>query len=307
LKTVGDEGCSVTPDANLARHARQALRPSSFVFRPWLAPRQVKSAKIIVDMNNLAEFRAFAETLAELARPIARRYFRSDLKVIDKPDATPVTLADMEIESAIRAEIARVYPAHGVLGEEHESTNLSADWVWVIDPIDGTKAFTCGKPQFGTLVALTYRGEPVVGVIDQSITGERWVGTKGLGATLNGAPIRTKARATSLSDAIVLATSPDIFVGENAALFERLKRACKGVYYGGDCYNFALLASGHVDLVVEAGLKTVDFAALVNPIIEAGGVCCDWRGELLTISSDGTIIAAANQALAGSVLKVINA
>ncbi|TAG48856.1 MAG: histidinol phosphate phosphatase [Betaproteobacteria bacterium] len=256
-------------------------------------------------MNNLAEFRAFAETLAELARPIARRYFRSDLTVIDKPDATPVTLADMEIESAIRAEIARVYPSHGVLGEEHESTNLGADWVWVIDPIDGTKAFTCGKPQFGTLIALTHHGEPVVGVVDQAIIGERWIGARGLGATFNGAPIRTKARAKTLTDAIVLTTSPDIFVGDNRTSFERLKRACKGVYYGGDCYNFALLAAGHVDLVVEAGLKTVDFAALVNPIIEAGGVCCDWRGEPLTLTSDGTIIAAANQALADEVLAAL--
>lgn len=256
-------------------------------------------------MHNLSEYRAFAEALAELARPIARRYFRSDLTIIDKPDATPVTLADMEIEAAIRAEIARVYPLHGVLGEEHAATNLSADWVWVIDPIDGTKAFTCGKPQFGTLVALTHLGEPVVGVIDQPIIDERWVGAKGLGATFNGAPIRTKARAKALSEAIVLVTSPDIFSGSNVAAFERLKRACKGVYYGGDCYNFALVASGHVDLVVEAGLKTVDFAALVNPIVEAGGVCCDWRGNALTLASDGTIVAAANRRLADEVLAVL--
>jgi inositol-phosphate phosphatase / L-galactose 1-phosphate phosphatase / histidinol-phosphatase len=264
-----------------------------------------KSAKIIVDMHNLSEYRAFAETLAELARPIARRYFRSDLTITDKPDATPVTLADMEIETAIRAEIARVYPAHGVLGEEHEATNLDADWVWVIDPVDGTKAFTCGKPQFGTLVALTYRGEPIVGVIDQPIINERWVGAKGLGATFNGAPMATRARAKTLAEAIVLVTSPDIFLGENVTAFERLKRACKGVYYGGDCYNFALVASGHIDLVVEAGLKTVDFAALVNPITEAGGVCCDWLGNALTLSSNGTIVAAANQRLADAVLAVL--
>jgi inositol-phosphate phosphatase / L-galactose 1-phosphate phosphatase / histidinol-phosphatase len=257
-------------------------------------------------MNSHLDYKAFAEHLAELARPIARRYFRSDFQVIDKPDATPVTLADIEIETAIRNEIARAHPTHGVLGEEHDATNLNADWVWVIDPIDGTKAFTCGKPQFGTLIALMFKGEPVIGVIDQPIINERWVGVKGAGATFNGSRMRTRARAAKLRDAIVLTTSPDIFSGAHVAAFERLKSACKGVYYGGDCYNYALLAAGHIDLVVEAGLKTVDFAALVNPIIEAGGVCCDWRGAALSINSDGTIIAAANRALADEVLALVS-
>jgi inositol-phosphate phosphatase / L-galactose 1-phosphate phosphatase / histidinol-phosphatase len=258
-------------------------------------------------MNSHLDYKAFAEHLAEIARPIAQRYFRSDLRVIDKPDATPVTLADIEIETAIRNEIARVHPTHGVLGEEHDATNVNADWVWVIDPIDGTKAFTCGKPQFGTLVALTFKAEPVIGVIDQPIINERWVGVKGAGAWFNGQPMRTRARAKSLSDAIVLCTTPDMFNTTGGAEFARLKAACKGVYYGGDCYNFALIASGHVDLVVENQLKVVDFAAAVNPIIEAGGVCCDWRGAAMTIHSGGTIIAAANRALADEVLRVVGA
>jgi histidinol phosphatase-like enzyme (inositol monophosphatase family) len=258
-------------------------------------------------MSDLSTYAAFAGHLAELARPIAKRYFRSNLKVIDKPDATPVTLADMEIETRIRDEIARVYPGHGVLGEEHESTQLDAEWVWVIDPIDGTKAFTCGKPQFGTLVALCHRGEPVVGVIDQPITQERWLGVKGAGAWFNDAPMQTRARATRLADAIVLTTTPDMFVKTGIVEFARLQHACKGVYYGGDCYNYGLVAAGHVDLVIENRLKVVDFAAVVNPILEAGGVCCDWRGRPLTLESDGTIVAAANQALADEVLAVLAA
>jgi len=267
----------------------------------------VKSRKIIVEMNTLSEFKAFAEHLADVARPIAKRYFRSNLTVIDKPDATPVTLADMEIETSIREEIARVYPAHGILGEEHDAVNLAADWVWVIDPIDGTKAFTCGKAQFGTLIALTFRGKPVVGVIDQAITDERWVGVKGGGATLNGVAARVNKKVKPLAETIVLVTTPDQFVGPGLAAFERLKAACKGVYYGGDCYNYALIASGHVDLVVEMGLKTVDFAALVNPIVEAGGVATDWRGATLTITSDGTMIAAANRTLADEARAVLAA
>ena len=256
-------------------------------------------------MSYLHQYKAFAEHLADLARPIAKRYFRSELKIIDKLDATPVTLADMEIETRLREEIAREFPTHGILGEEHEGVNLSAEWVWVLDPIDGTKAFTCGKPQFGTLVALTHDGEPLLGVIDQPITDERWVGLKGSGATFNGAPMRVSSKRKPLSETIVLVTAPEQFTGDGAAAFARLKAACKGVYYGGDCYNYALMASGHVDLVVEMGLKTVDFAALVNPIIEAGGVACDWAGRPLTLESDGTIIAASNPSLAAEVRSVL--
>ena len=257
-------------------------------------------------MSHLLPYKAFAEHLADLARPIAKRYYRSDLTIIDKPDATPVTLADFEIETRLREEIAREYPAHGILGEEHDSVNVSADWVWVLDPIDGTKAFTCGKPQFGTLVALMHHGEPVIGVIDQPITDERWVGVQGAGAWFNGAPMRVRPRAKNLSEVIVWVTTPDQFTGHGAAAFARLKAACKGVYYGGDCYNYALVAAGHVDLVVEMGLKTVDFAAVVNPIAEAGGVVCDWAGRALTIESDGTIVAASSQALADEVLRMLN-
>ncbi|TAG66447.1 MAG: histidinol phosphate phosphatase, partial [Burkholderiales bacterium] len=136
-------------------------------------------------MNAPNDYKAFAEHLADLARPIARRYFRSDLKVIDKPDATPVTLADMEIEARLREEIAAHFPHHGILGEEEDPKNIDAEFVWVIDPIDGTKAFTVGKPQFGTLVGLCRNGDPIVGVIDQAITDERWVGAKGEGAWFN--------------------------------------------------------------------------------------------------------------------------
>jgi inositol-phosphate phosphatase / L-galactose 1-phosphate phosphatase / histidinol-phosphatase len=257
-------------------------------------------------MHDHSQYAAFAAHLADLARPIAKRYFRSDLKVFDKPDATPVTLADMEIETRIREEIARVYPTHGVLGEEHDASNLDSDWVWVIDPIDGTKAFTCGKPQFGTLIALTHHGEPVIGVIDQPIIDERWMGVKGRGATFNGRATRVSAAQKPLSETIILMTTPEMFDrAEERIIFDRLKAASKGIYYGGDCYNYALLASGHVDLVIEAQLKTVDFAAVANPIVEAGGVICDWAGRSLTISSDGTIVAAANQALADEVLAVL--
>jgi inositol-phosphate phosphatase / L-galactose 1-phosphate phosphatase / histidinol-phosphatase len=264
-------------------------------------------------MNDLLRYKAFAEHLAELARPIARRYFRSDLKVIDKPDATPVTLADMEIEARLREEIGKTFPDHGILGEEEDPKNIDAEYVWVIDPIDGTKAFTVGKPQFGTLVGLCKNGEPIVGVIDQAITDERWVGVKGECAWFNGAPIRRDASGRSLTgkhktrlkDTIVLATTPSMFEKQKRKQIDVLISACKGFYWGGDCYNYALLAQGYVALVVETELKCVDFVALVNPIVESGGVICDWLGKPLTMASDGSVIAAATQALADEVLAVI--
>ncbi len=264
-------------------------------------------------MQDLLRYKAFAEHLADLARPIARRYFRSDLKVIDKPDATPVTLADMEIEARLREEIAKAFPEHGILGEEEDPTNVDAEYVWVIDPIDGTKAFTVGKPQFGTLVGLCKHGEPVIGVIDQAITDERWVGAKGEGAWFNGAAIRRDSggrllpskHTTNLKNSIVLATSPSMFSGQQIPKYDLLIGASKGFYWGGDCYNYALLAQDFVALVIEADLKTVDFIAVVNPIVEAGGVVCDWDGRPLTMSSDGRVIAAATQALADEVLRLL--
>ncbi|MFN3628952.1 MAG: inositol monophosphatase family protein [Casimicrobiaceae bacterium] len=256
-------------------------------------------------MTSLAILRNFAEHLADVARPIARRYYRTDLAVFDKPDATPVTLADQEIEAALRSEIERAWPAHGVLGEEEAPTRADADWLWVIDPIDGTKAFTSGKPQFGTLVALWHRGVAQIGLIDQPITGERWVGVRGEGAWFDGRPMRVRPRASRLAEAVVLMTSPELFAGGYEDRLERLKRATKGIDYGGDCYNYALVAAGHVDLVIERGLKVVDYAALVNPIEEAGGVCCDWAGRPLTLASDGSIVAASSPTLAEAALELL--
>ncbi len=259
-------------------------------------------------MSELAVLRAFAERLADRARPIARRYFRAEaatLGLVDKADATPVTAADLEIEHALRDMIAEAYPEHGVLGEEHGAWHADAPWQWVIDPIDGTRAFAAGKPQFGTLIALAHRGVPVLGVIDQPITAERWLGVRGEGAWFNGVPVRTRAHPPRLADAVVFITMPEQFVGPGAEAFARLRGACKGVAYGGDCYNYALVAGGHIDLVVEMGLKTVDFAALVNPIEEAGGVAVDWAGKALTLASDGSIVAAASRALADDVLRVL--
>ncbi|MGH6967886.1 MAG: histidinol-phosphatase, partial [Stellaceae bacterium] len=230
---------------------------------------------------------------------IIRRYFRSGVAVESKADDTPVTAADREAEAEMRALIEARFPDHGVLGEEHGRTRPEAEYVWVIDPIDGTKAFISGVPLFGTLIALTFKGMPVLGVIDQPILRERWFGVDGRKTTLNGKPIATRA-CSALGGATLFATSPDMFAGADAQAFARVRGAVKLARYGADCYAYGLLAAGFVDLVIEAGLKPYDYCALVPVIEGAGGEMSDWAGEALSLRSDGRVIAAGDPALAAA-------
>ncbi len=242
---------------------------------------------------------ALAGALADKAAAIVRRYFRSGVAVESKADDTPVTAADREAEAEMRILIEARFPDHGVVGEEHGLTRPGADYVWVIDPIDGTRAFISGVPLFGTLVALTYRGTPVLGVIDQPILRERWLGAEGRKTTLNGKPVTTRA-CSALADATLFATSPDMFLGADAVAFARVRDAVKLARYGADCYAYGLLAAGFVDLVIESGLKPYDFCALVPVIEGAGGEMSDWDGEALSLRSDGRVVAAGDPALAAA-------
>ncbi len=239
---------------------------------------------------------AFANELADAAGEIVRRYFRCGVAVDDKPDTSPVTIADREAESALRALIEKRFPGHGILGEEHGSHRTDAERVWVLDPIDGTKSFISGVPLFGTLIALVERGIPVLGVIDQPISRERWVGAQGHRSTLNGAAISTRACA-GVARATLFATSPDMFRDSDADAFQRLKNAVKLARFGGDCYAYGLLAAGFIDLVVEAGLKPYDYAALVPVIAGAGGSMTDWQGKPLSLASDGRVLACGDPGL----------
>lgn len=235
---------------------------------------------------------ALAERLADSSAPVIRRYFRTKLVVDDKADASPVTVADREAERTIRTIIEAERPDDGIFGEEYGTRNLDAEWVWVIDPIDGTKSFITGRPIFGTLIALLHRGRPVLGIIDQPIVGDRWVGVAGRPTTLNGQPATVRGCPMGLSGAMLGSTSPDLFPLDDAPAFDRVKGAAKVTVYGGDCYTYGLLASGFYDLVVEAGLKLYDFAALVPVVTGAGGLMTDWNGNPLDASSDGRVIAA---------------
>jgi inositol-phosphate phosphatase/L-galactose 1-phosphate phosphatase/histidinol-phosphatase len=252
-----------------------------------------------------AELVALAQRLADAARPIAARYFRTGLIVDDKSDSSPVTIADREAETAMRALLGEHVPDHGVFGEEHGAVRTDAEYVWVLDPIDGTKAYITGLPIFGTLIALLHRGQPVLGVIDQPILGERWLGVDGERSTLNGKPIQVRACA-SLDRAYMYSTAPIMFPGAFEKRHQALTQRVKLFRWGGDCYAYGLLAAGHVDLVVENSLKLYDFAALVPVIKGAGGLITDWRGKPLDVHSDGSVLAAGDAAVHRAAIDVLN-
>jgi len=233
-----------------------------------------------------------AKRAAHLSRPILRRHFRAKLNVIRKGDESPVTSADREAEAAIRNLLAREVPDHGIIGEEHGSERKDADYVWVLDPLDGTRAFVVGKPTFGTLIALAHKGRPVLGLIDMPLLGEQWVGAAGHATTWNGEPARTRACAR-LADAWINTTSPEMFrPGRQADGFERVRAASAGCNYGGDCYGYGLVASGCLDLTIEASMQSYDFMALVPVVEGAGGRITDWAGDPLGLAGDGTVLAA---------------
>jgi inositol-phosphate phosphatase/L-galactose 1-phosphate phosphatase/histidinol-phosphatase len=242
----------------------------------------------------LDRFLALAIDLADAAGEAIRPYFRRPIAVDDKPDLSPVTAADRAAERAMRELIRGRFPAHGIIGEEFGREREEAEFTWVLDPIDGTKSFISGVPLFGTLIALAYAGRPILGIIDQPISRERWIGASGRPTTLNGMPVRCRP-CSSLAAATVFATSPDMFKGADAAAFAEVAAAAKLVRFGADCYAYGLVAHGFIDLVVEASLKPYDFSAML-PIVEgAGGIASDWRGMKLTLASDGRVLVAGDR------------
>jgi histidinol phosphatase-like enzyme (inositol monophosphatase family) len=235
---------------------------------------------------------ALAERLAEAAREAIRPHFRAGLSAERKADTSPVTLVDRAAEEAMRRILKAECPRDAVHGEEFGAEPGTTGRTWVLDPIDGTTAFLAGRPIFGTLIALVQDGWPVLGVIDQPILGERWLGATGRPTTFNGAPARTRA-CPALAEATLATTGPHYFDDHQGQHFMALaaKTDHKRMVMGGDCYNYALLASGFIDIVCEAGLKLHDYAALVPVVEGAGGTMCDWNGDPLHAASDGHVLA----------------
>ena len=255
--------------------------------------------------------RLLAERLADVAGEAIRPFFRSTYAQELKEDRSPVTEADRAAEAAMRRLLDAEAPGDGVMGEEYGEKPGITGRRWVLDPIDGTRSFTAGRAIFGILIALVEDGWPVLGVIDQPVSRERWLGVAGRPTLFNGLPVRTRACA-ALEGALIATTSPHLFSGGEVDGYMRLALAAAGgdlrhgPVYGGDCYNYGLLASGHLDLVCEAGLKLHDFAALVPVVEGAGGRMCDWRGEPLTAESSGQVLAIGDPARVDDVLEALH-
>jgi len=241
------------------------------------------------------EIISVAHELADAAAAVTTPYFRTEVSVDIKTDTSPVTIADRQAEIAMRAVINSRFPSHAIFGEEQgytpgasnedTSSNYSAEYMWVIDPIDGTKSFITGKPLFGTLIALLHNGRPVLGIIDQPILQERWLGIAGVPTTLNNTPISTRP-CLEVNSAYMYATTPHMFTGASELAFNRLRDQVRIPLYGCDCYAYGLLAAGHCDVVAEADLKPYDYMALIPVIQGAGGVITDWKGRELCWSSE---------------------
>ena len=252
---------------------------------------------------------AVAHRLADAARETIRPHFRKASAEF-KGDASPVTVADREAEDAMRAILMAEYAQDGIVGEEYPEHQGRSGRQWVLDPIDGTISFMAGRPIFGTLIALLQDGWPVLGIIDQPIVGERWAGRIGEGTTFNGAPVRARS-CKSLDEAVLATSSPHYFSADEAEPYMQLASSVGGnerqgtIVYGGDCYNYGLLAGGHLDIVCEAGLAIYDYAALVPVVEGAGGTMSDWQGNPLDRDSDGTVLALGDPARLEDVLEAM--
>ena len=267
------------------------------------------SSSSSASMRRTEEFVAFAIELAEAANAETMKYWRrtTSFSIETKTDESPVTVADKNAESKMRALVKSRYPSHAIFGEEHgievgaekSGAEDGHEYVWVFDPIDGTKSFITGKPLWGTLIALLRDGEPVLGVLEQPVLKERWVGCKGTQTTFNGVPISVHGdEKKELKDALMYSTTPLMFYDENETRYEQLKRDVKIPMFGCDCYAYGLLASGFCDIVCEADLKPYDYMALVPIVLGAGGKMTDWEGEALkfVVDDDGGDAAAARGA-----------
>jgi inositol-phosphate phosphatase/L-galactose 1-phosphate phosphatase/histidinol-phosphatase len=257
--------------------------------------------------RDLQPYIDLADRIADACRPILRRNYRRKIDITVKADSSPVTEADREAERAARQLIARELPEHGIYGEEFGPERADAEHVWIIDPLDGTRAFVTGRPTFGTVIALLEKGSPILGLIDMPVLGDRWLGTVGSATTLNGEPVRAR-RCPELGAAYLSTTSPAMFdTPDKLAGFEALRSRVRSTTYGGDCYQYGMVATGFLDLVVECGLVEYDYLGLA-PIVEgAGGVITDWRGAKLRMGSGDRVIAGGDPELHRQALSLLSA
>jgi myo-inositol-1(or 4)-monophosphatase len=264
------------------------------------------------------DFEKFVERLADISGEAILPFFRTSIASEDKAHGgpfDPVTEADRAAEIAMRRLIENVFPTHGIVGEEFGSKRSDAEYVWVLDPIDGTKSFICGLPMWGTLIGLTHRGAPCYGMMHQPFTRERFFGDGqaafwrgparggfGQAAALEKRKLGVR-HCESLAQATMMTTSPLLFDEDARDKFHRVERAVRLPRYGGDCYAYCVLAAGHVDLIIETNLNPYDIVALI-PIIEgAGGIVTTWSGD--SAAQGGSIVAAGDRRIHAAALELL--
>ncbi len=249
---------------------------------------------------------AAAEAAADVAAAAIRPFFRAGVASDLKTDRSPVTIADRTAELAMRAVLSERFPDHGILGEEFGLDRPEARLRWVLDPIDGTRAFITGRPTYGTLIGLLEDDIPILGIIDQPATGERWVGARGRPTTFRGSMGGTAGcrPCADIGNAELSCTSPEM-LGDDTPRWNRLKDAVRRNYWGGDCYAYGLLALGQIDVVAESDMKTWDWAPLVAVVEGAGGRVTDWSGKPLRADGDGRVLAVGDPALLGPVVGLL--
>lgn len=227
-----------------------------------------------------SDYLALAHELADAAAEVIRPHFRQRLDIDTKADASPVTIADRNAERVMREIIGRGFPDHGIRGEEFGLHQPEAEWVWVLDPIDGTKSFISGSLAFGTQIALLHQGQPVLGIINQPITSERWLGLTGGPSTLNGAPIHT-SDTTKIGQAIVYTSALEQFDAERGRRFSALTANTRFARMSHDCYAAGLLALGGIDILLESNVFDYDILPQMPIVLSAGGIVSDWDGKPL--------------------------
>ena len=253
-------------------------------------------------MENIKEFKLFAKHLSEISGAVIKSYFRTELKIDSKSDSSPVTIADKKAEELMRKAIMKEFPDHGIIGEEFGKHNETSEYQWVLDPIDGTKSFICGTVTFGTLIALTHNGEPVLGVINQPVLKEYLVGDN-KSARLNDVNVNVR-KVEDLSDAVLL-TTDHLNIGryQSQKKFDELIKKVKLYRNWGDCYGYYLVATGFADIMIDPIMNVWDSMALIPIIKGAGGIITDYKGSNPV---NGNSIVASTAVIHSQVIKILN-
>ena len=312
IKLVASTEGAIAPPPLLSGHKSRS-RPKSHATYPQ-RERKRDAMNSTPANENFDTYLEFALTLAKSSGELVLPYYRKPLAIEDKNLAKgiagfdPVTAADKAVEALIRREVERRFPEHGILGEEYGSTRPRAPFQWIIDPIDGTRSFMMGLPTWGTLIALSHHGVPLLGLMSQPFTGEVFWSTRD-GARTRG-PLGEQTLAVrpcqGLDKAVLGSTHPSLFrTAEEWRRFETVMGRVKMARYGGDCYLYCLLAAGQVDLIIEANLQPFDVAALVPIIERAGGIITTWDGG--PAAAGGRIIAAGDRRVYDEAMALLNA